>query len=662
MLSQTILHIGLDKTGSTAIQLACLNNKQFLLAKSILYPLTDVAHGQLGSCFYDNPLEYIHNIELARTDRKQIAREDEYYLQGLTAEIAQSGAQTMILSSEAFGYMHAASVIRLKEFLATISQRVLVILYCRPPLSYAVSALSQRARTGMPLWSEPPVQEIRKVCLAYEAAFGRENIVVRPFSREYLPDGDVRLDFFSFAGLAADDVKHSMRLGAERDNTTLTAEAVRVAEALRRIHADRPLANIEFSLKYEPLLRTIRGGPIRLTRQQAAEVKSVARDHVEYAKRVYQVALVEKENIEDEVLPEFCPEALDSIAQSLRRLVELDQSPSHVAQDITSSDLIVSQARLAGGPDVEYGQVIAFEMDILVTKSLPNLELGIHIFDAEHRWAFGTNTRLLGRQFSDVVAGSYRVIHNVVANLPIGSYTAGFAFTERLPVGEKQLAWFNALCDFSVTRTEDQIFAGYAYLPAEITLLPTLLATGDSVIRNIDGTVTAMDVPSLLAPNQRFSITVEIFNQSSQDWKGDPFRPINLAYRWFDANSSHALIEGARIPIPESGISAGAHLRTEIQAQAPSSLGPYLLLITLVQEHVGWFNDMGTGFLPALLDIVVETPRQPAVSEDTNATVMSRSEISSGMHVAISHTDAASRVSRSVVSKPKKTRQKRKKH
>lgn len=614
MLSLTILHIGLDKTGSTAIQLACLNNKRVLLENKILYPLSDFSHGQLGSCFYDDPVEYIHNIELARADRKQIEQEDQHYLQSLLDEIQQSNVTEMILSSEAFGFMDAPSVLRLRGFLSTISERVHVVLYCRPPLSYAVSALSQRARTGRPFWSDPPVQEIRKICQAYEDAFGRENITARAFVRNTLPDGDVRLDFFSLAGLSPDYVKRSMRLGVERDNSTLSAEAMLIAEALRQSHSDRPLANIEFSLKYESLLRTIRGGAIRLTQQQLAEVRSASREHIDYATRILNLPLEEPEIAYESSPPCFSKEALDSIAKCFRRLVELDVEPRNIAKDITTPDLIVGDAKLLGGADISYGSAISFEIDVLLNRPIQNLEFGIHIFDADHRWAFGTNTRLLGHKFTDVEPGTYRVVHHVIANLPIGSYSAGFAFTERLQVGEKQLAWFDSLCEFRISRSEDQVFAGYTYLPTEISLLNAPKGVGDPVVKDVSGAINVSGVPLSILSGKPFIASIEICNHGAQRWQGDIYRPINIAYRWLDAVTRQTVVEGGRIQLPNSGVPAGSIFQTEIQIIAPTESGPYNLMFTVLQEHVGWFDEIGESFQPALFDVLVEKMGDAAIS------------------------------------------------
>ena len=47
---------------------------------------------------------------------------------------------------------------------------------------------------------------------------------------------------------------------------------------------------------------------------------------------------------------------------------------------------------------------------------------------------------------------------------------------------------------------------------------------------------------------------------------------------------------------------------TQVLAIAPLSPSKYTLILTLVQEMVGWFEDMGGGFEPAIAMIAVGMP------------------------------------------------------
>ncbi|BAL22586.1 hypothetical protein AZKH_0240 [Azoarcus sp. KH32C] len=416
----------------------------------------------------------------------------------------------------------------------------------------------------------------------------------------------MRLDFFSLCGLSPEHVQRSMQLQNRPDNAALTTEAILFAEALRRSHAHQPLRESEFSLKYDPLLQSIPGGTYRLSPQQAEDVEIAAREHIAYATDYYRLDLCDTSVRGKETSTSFSVTALDAIAAAYRQVLESMPEPVRVQPDITTQDLIVGPVELTEGDEVQYGQIITLRIEFYVTRALQNLELGIHIFDEAKRWAFGTNTRLLGHKFTDVPPGRHCVTHHVVANLPIGSYSAGFAFTERLPVGEKQLAWFDALCNFRVTREEDQLFAGYAYLPTEITLSSTPPAADRAIVHDASGRLETSERLSVLAPNQSLSVPLTIHNNGMQDWLGDFFRPISIAYRWLEPATGRVLIEGGRSALPQGRLAAGCLLQTSLNITTPNTPGAYTLLITLVQERVAWFDRLSSSFQPTRLDISIE--------------------------------------------------------
>jgi Wzt C-terminal domain len=137
---------------------------------------------------------------------------------------------------------------------------------------------------------------------------------------------------------------------------------------------------------------------------------------------------------------------------------------------VNSTDLTVIAASLREGTDVCHGQLLTFDVDFCLARDVHGLEAGIHIFDGNRGWAFGINNTLLGHTPQVVRRGSYRVSYHVIADLPVGKYTAGFAFAERLTHRTEELAWRDVMCEFQVRREVDQIYAGSCYLPAEISL------------------------------------------------------------------------------------------------------------------------------------------------------------------------------------------------
>lgn len=123
---------------------------------------------------------------------------------------------------------------------------------------------------------------------------------------------------------------------------------------------------------------------------------------------------------------------------------------------------------------------MTFDVDFLLAREVMDVEMGIHLFDSDRRCAFGINSTLLGQTRQSLPAGAYPVSHNLIADLPAGKYTAGFAFVERLPNGPRELAWHDVMCEFQVYHQVNQVFSGHSYLPTEISLRPMGAAADQS--------------------------------------------------------------------------------------------------------------------------------------------------------------------------------------
>lgn len=482
MLDNIILHIGFDKTGSTAIQLACFANRNALLSHSIIYP-NNWNHGQLGSCFYDEPTRYSYNAELGRNDASLIRVEDRLYLDAMIHEIQNTQARTMVLSSEAFCFMEDEPIKKLKDFLFGLSKNISVLVYYREPLSYAVSAMSQRARTGRVLWpTSPPIQQAKYVCNSFSEAFGEKNINVLKFSPADFPEGDVRFDFFQFLGLQPAEVRKSLVLESARNNDALSGEAIAIADEIRKNYAIPAMSDAQFVEKYEQLLLAINGGKLKLTKEQTDAVMHATQEHTNYLFDEFGICFASLSRREEMIGPAFGPQTISSLANLVHQLAEcklaMASSPTikedYAAKNIDSSQLLIKNIGSCAGSDVQCGQLVNFEVDIQLARSIKDLEMGVRVFDAERKCVFVTSTRVLGRSHVDVPAGVYRVIYHLIANLPAGDYSLGVSFVEHLAEGEMLLADSEGVGAFHVTSQDENMFNGYMHIPAEITLLPTI--------------------------------------------------------------------------------------------------------------------------------------------------------------------------------------------
>lgn len=140
-----------------------------------------------------------------------------------------------------------------------------------------------------------------------------------------------------------------------------------------------------------------------------------------------------------------------------------------------TSDISQVKVVIKDGYDIKQGQILTFEVDFKIDRPVQELQAGIHILDENNRWAFGTNSTLQKKMFTNVDAGSCRVIHYLVADLPAGKYTAGFAFAECLADGTiNKLAWYDRLCEFQVFLPEQSTSVGYVHLPADMILIKNI--------------------------------------------------------------------------------------------------------------------------------------------------------------------------------------------
>jgi hypothetical protein len=267
----------------------------------------------------------------------------------------------------------------------------------------------------------------------------------------------------------------------------------------------------------------------------------------------------------------------------------------------TTPDIPAVMAVLREGADVIHGQMLTFEVDFLLTRQVAELEAGIHIFDENRQWAFGTNSTLQGKEYRDIDSGCHRITHHLIANLPAGTYTAGFAFAERLPEGGVQeLAWYDVLCEFRVKNEVSLPFAGYACLPAEVTLQPS---DESLVVQNPAGRIAPIGLIDPMRPNEECKITVTVSNAGNQLWQGDTFRPVQLSYHWYDQTGKPVLYEGLRTDLPAGGIVPGGTVEMEMTVQALASPGRYELVLTLMQEMVGWFEEKS--FKPYKIEVEI---------------------------------------------------------
>ena len=257
-------------------------------------------------------------------------------------------------------------------------------------------------------------------------------------------------------------------------------------------------------------------------------------------------------------------------------------------------DLMITKASLLEGPIIDRGQIMTFEVNFFLLRALAELGISINVYDSDKRIVFGTNNIVLQQFQKDIGSGSYCVKYSLLADLPIGKYTVGFSFVEMLTNSIKELAFNDLLCEFDIRQQIETHYSGYVYLPAEMVLTP--IAHEHNLVENPKGSLSISSRFSTMKCNQSIIVNVLIENRSEQQWKSDNFRRVNMAFRWADVRTGATIIDGARTMLSKECIASGETTVEKMRVIAPALPGQYILILSLVQENVGWFDTMGNDF------------------------------------------------------------------
>jgi LmbE family N-acetylglucosaminyl deacetylase len=226
-----VLHIGTDKTGTSAIQSLMARNTAPLGDRGVCYPLTGREEGEshhhylfAGICDFAEKAGFA-----ARADWPVM-------VDALVKELEGRPEETVLLSSELLSQgVDFAALERLKEIFGSVR----IVLYLRRQDEYVLSRYEQAVKTlGMAETFDPArvaLPDYVSLIADWENFAGREHVTVRPYHRVLFPDSSVCSDFARHAlGLELDA---AFELPSEAaSNPRLSPLAI---EVLRRANCSR---------------------------------------------------------------------------------------------------------------------------------------------------------------------------------------------------------------------------------------------------------------------------------------------------------------------------------------------------------------------------------------------------------------------------------------
>ena len=206
-----VLHIGVEKTGSTSIQISLSKSRPKLLARGVLYPEALGERNQVKAYAYASETEVdelksqwgLDHPAAVEGFRNRVEEQ-------LAREVAARRPKLICVSNEhcSSRLLLASEIERLAALLREHCETIRVIVYLRRQGDALQSAYSTYVKTGGTAPFGPPDRDdiVRKydydlILARWAAVFGEENMDVRIFDRDRLDDGDVVTDFFTKLGV-----------------------------------------------------------------------------------------------------------------------------------------------------------------------------------------------------------------------------------------------------------------------------------------------------------------------------------------------------------------------------------------------------------------------------------------------------------------------------
>jgi hypothetical protein len=230
------LHIGTNKTGTSAIQCFLNLHRNALKGRKLLYPVT----GCSGESHYElsRALGFSHEKKL---DEREQAKILQTLCAQLSSEMERAGAQKLVISSEFF--VLPGDVSKVRSFLGPYD--VSVVVYFRRHDSWWESAYAQAVKTvSNPPWDRgieafidwqkrfnPDFGDYRGLLDRWEKDFGKGNILVRPYERQQNRPHLI-VDFFST--IESSDALTGIEYEAATTNESLSTVGLQLMDIFQR--------------------------------------------------------------------------------------------------------------------------------------------------------------------------------------------------------------------------------------------------------------------------------------------------------------------------------------------------------------------------------------------------------------------------------------------
>lgn len=244
------LHVGMPKTGTSSIQYFLAKNKDLLLEKGLFYPnffneVTNTLRVKIASGNGHTISRVLQDSE-TKTKNQSAAR----IMQLIKKNLMECGENNFLLSSEGLYRIKDNYGTQLMEFANKFGFQFKVIIYLRRQDLALTSMYNQkvkRSKFTLPFeewlvdnYKKEPKFNYHKLLHKHANVFGKENIIVVPFEKQQLLDGDLIKDFLSHLNM---ELSEDFNLETGLQNPSLSAKSVTLMNALNTLEPTKTFTN-----------------------------------------------------------------------------------------------------------------------------------------------------------------------------------------------------------------------------------------------------------------------------------------------------------------------------------------------------------------------------------------------------------------------------------
>ena len=296
-----VLHIGTEKTGSTALQGALYRHRALLMEHGVAYchsPGRQEARGIAAAALGNKaPDDYLRQLNCESGEAREAFRRRE--VEALQSELASlpASVHTVILSSEHFHsrLRQPAQLVWLKDVLEPFASSFEVVVYLRRQVDLLASFYSTQLKNGGTLALEETGKRVchprnhyynyRKVIELWADVFGAEALRVRLFTSDFLQGRSIQEDF-----LSALECPEAMS-APERHNESLIPAGQVMLRALNKrlgeLSDDAEDEREALNALRAGLVREYKGSGQLLEPSQAAQIQAAFEPGNEWVRQAY---------------------------------------------------------------------------------------------------------------------------------------------------------------------------------------------------------------------------------------------------------------------------------------------------------------------------------------------------------------------------------------